>query len=73
MHHHASWNEISDRVPYSNEQYLSSLVLQNANTIEISTYGPEIVDTRIASELCIEIGYKLRMLGVNIDNYHVWG
>ncbi|MGH3054647.1 MAG: Ty1/Copia family ribonuclease HI, partial [Gaiellaceae bacterium] len=36
------------------------------NTVETSTYGSELVAARIASEMIIEVRYKLRMLGVPI-------
>ena len=34
------------------------------NTVETSTYGSELVAARIATELIMEMRYKLRMLGV---------
>jgi hypothetical protein len=37
------------------------------NTVESSTYGSELVAGRIATELAMEMRYKLRMLGVPID------
>ena len=36
------------------------------NTVETSTYGSELVPARIATELIMEMRYKLRMLGVPI-------
>ena len=36
-------------------------------TVETSSYGSELVATRIAIELVQELRYKLRMLGVPID------
>ena len=36
------------------------------NTVETSTYGSEMVAARIATELIMEMRYKLRMLGVPI-------
>ena len=36
------------------------------NTVETSTYGSELVAARIATELIMEMRYKLRMLGVPI-------
>jgi hypothetical protein len=36
-------------------------------TVEASTYGSEMIATRIAINLIIEMRYKLRMLGVPID------
>jgi hypothetical protein len=35
-------------------------------TVEISTYGSELIATRIAIEAILEVRYKLRMLGVPI-------
>ena len=37
------------------------------NTVESSTYGSELVAGRIATEMAMEMRYKLRMLGVPID------
>ena len=36
------------------------------NTVETSTYGSEMVAARIATELIMEMRYKLRMLGIPI-------
>ena len=36
-------------------------------TVETSTYGSELVAARIATELVIEMRYKLRMLGVPLE------
>jgi hypothetical protein len=36
-------------------------------TVETSTYGSELVAARIAVEMVMEVRYKLRMLGVNIE------
>ena len=36
------------------------------NTVETSTYGSELVAARIATELIMEMRYKLRMLGTPI-------
>jgi hypothetical protein len=36
-------------------------------TVETSTYGSELVASRIAVELILELRYKLRMLGVPVD------
>ena len=35
-------------------------------TVEISTYGLELIATRIAVDMTIEAGYKLRMLGIPV-------
>lgn len=37
------------------------------NTVETSTYGSELVATRVADELVMEYRYKLRMLGVSLE------
>ena len=37
------------------------------NTVETSTYGSEIVASRIAIDIAVEMRYKLRMMGVPID------
>ena len=36
-------------------------------TVETSTYGSELVAARVAVELVIEVRYKLRMLGVPLE------
>ena len=36
-------------------------------TVETSTYGSELVAARVAVELVIEVQYKLRMLGVPLE------
>jgi len=36
--------------------------------VKSSTYGSEMVAARIASELILEVQYKLRMMGVPIDS-----
>jgi hypothetical protein len=36
-------------------------------TVEISTYGSELIATRIAVDMIVEVRYKLRMLGVPIS------
>ena len=41
------------------------------NTIETSTYGAELVALRIATELAMEFRYKLRMMGIPIDDSSV--
>ena len=40
---------------------------KRANTVETSTYGSELVSGRLATEMSMEMRYKLRMLGVPID------
>jgi len=42
-------------------------ISKRQKTVESSTYGSEMVAARIASELILEIRYKLRMLGVPIE------
>jgi hypothetical protein len=36
-------------------------------TVETSTYGSELVATRIAIDMIVEMRYKLRMLGVRVE------
>lgn len=36
-------------------------------TVETSTYGSELVAARIAVDMIVEVRYKLRMLGINIE------
>jgi hypothetical protein len=36
-------------------------------TVEISTYGSELVASRIATDLILEVRYILRLLGVALD------
>ena len=36
-------------------------------TVETSTYGSELVAARVAVELVMEVRYKLRMLGVSLE------
>jgi len=38
------------------------------NTVESSTYGSELVAMRIAVEAVLELRYKLRMMGINIED-----
>jgi hypothetical protein len=42
-------------------------ISKRQKTVEISTYGSELVAPRIATELIIEIRYMLRSLGVTLD------
>jgi hypothetical protein len=35
--------------------------------VETSTYGSELVDSRISTELILEVRYMLRSLGVALD------
>ena len=42
-------------------------ISKRQKTVETSTYGSELVATRIAVELILEIRYTLRMLGVPIE------
>jgi len=42
-------------------------VSKRQKMVESSTYGSEMVAARIASELILEVRYKLRMMGVPID------
>ena len=41
------------------------------NTVETSTYGSELVATRIAVDMIIEQRYKLRMLGIKMEKTSV--
>ena len=41
------------------------------NTVETSTYGSELVATRMAVDLIIEQRYKLRMLGIQLEETSV--
>ena len=42
-------------------------VTKRQKTVETSTYGSELVASRIAVDLIIEHRYKLRMLGVDVE------
>jgi hypothetical protein len=42
-------------------------ISKRQKTVETSTYGSELVAARIATELIIEIRYKLRMLGIPLE------
>jgi hypothetical protein len=42
-------------------------VSKRQKTVEISTYGSELVASRIAIELILEVRYMLRSLGVVLD------
>jgi hypothetical protein len=42
-------------------------ISKRQKTVETSTYGSELVAARIATELIIEMRYKLRMLGVRVE------
>jgi hypothetical protein len=37
------------------------------NTVESSTFGSELVASRISKDLIVALGYKLQMFGVPID------
>jgi hypothetical protein len=36
-------------------------------TVDITTYGLDLVVSRIANELILEVGFMLRSLGVDLD------
>jgi hypothetical protein len=42
-------------------------ISKRQNTMETSTYGSELVASRVATELILEIRYILRSLGVALD------
>jgi hypothetical protein len=42
-------------------------ISKRQKTVEISTYGSELVASRIATELFLEVRYMLRSLGVALD------
>ena len=42
-------------------------ISKRQKTVETSTYGSELVAARVAIDLIIEMRYKLRMLGVNLE------
>jgi hypothetical protein len=42
-------------------------ISKRQKTVETSTYGSELVDSRVATELILEIRYMLRSLGVALD------
>jgi hypothetical protein len=42
-------------------------ISKRQKTVETSTYGSELVASRIATKLILEIRYKLRSLGVALD------
>jgi hypothetical protein len=42
-------------------------ISKHQKTVETSTYGSELVSSRIATELILEIRYMLRSLGVALD------
>ena len=42
------------------------------NTIETSTFGAELVAARIATELTMELKYKLRMLGIPLNDAYIF-
>jgi len=46
-------------------------VSKRQRTVEVSTYGSEMVAARIAVELVMEMRYKLRMLGVQLEEKSV--
>ena len=46
-------------------------VSKRQRTVETSTYGSELVAARIATDLIIEMRYKLRMLGVVLEDTSV--
>ena len=42
-------------------------ISKHQKTVEMSIYGSELVAAQIATELIIEMHYKLRMLGVKVE------
>ena len=42
-------------------------VSKRQKTVETSTYGSELVASRIATELILEVRFMLRSLGVDLD------
>jgi hypothetical protein len=42
-------------------------ISMHQKTVEISTYGSELVSSRVATELILEVRYMLRSLGVALD------
>jgi hypothetical protein len=42
-------------------------VSKRQKTVDTSTYGSELVPSRIATELILEVRFKLRSLGVDLD------
>jgi hypothetical protein len=46
-------------------------ISKRQKTVETSTYGSELVAARIAVDLLIEMRYKLRMLGINVEDSSV--
>jgi hypothetical protein len=42
-------------------------ISKRQKTLETSTYGSELVASRIATELILEVRYMLRSLGVALD------
>jgi hypothetical protein len=44
-------------------------ISKRQKTVETSTYGSELVASRIAMDLIIEYRYKFRMLGVPVDGH----
>jgi len=43
-------------------------ICKKQNTVKTSTYGAELVAGRLAAEVILEFCYKLRMLGVPVEN-----
>jgi hypothetical protein len=46
-------------------------ISKHQKTVETSTYGSELVAARIAIDLLIEMRYKLRMLGIKLEDSSV--
>ena len=44
------------------------LVSKCQKTVETSTYGSELVSSRISTELILEVRFMLRSLGVDLDD-----
>jgi hypothetical protein len=42
-------------------------ISKHQKTVEISTYGSDLVASKIATELILEVRYMLRSLGVALD------
>ena len=62
---------ISHRDTYVNEQYPVFWLFKREQTVENSTYGSELIAARIAVDMIIAMRYKLRMLGVPIEERSV--
>ena len=58
-------------IVFLNSTPIVKWICKKQNTVETSTYGAELVAGRLAAKVILEFRYKLRMLGVPVENNSV--